>query len=83
MDIACCVAFLLIFLKECLIVIFECLIIFSIIFSERMCKVDLAPTIMTISGSTFHPLLIILSNIDWQFLVFEVIFSNGKWNGVT
>ena len=59
-DIACCIAMVLISLKVCLIVFSSILNFSSKIFKE-MCVVALAPAVMTINGSTFHPLLVILS----------------------
>ena len=59
-DIACCIAMVLISLKVCLIVFFDILNFSSKVFIEGMCVVALAPTMMTISGSTFHPLLVML-----------------------
>ena len=37
----------------------------------------LAPAVMTISGSTFHPLLIILSISGFHFSVFVIIVSSS------
>ena len=59
--IACCIAMVLISLKICLIVFSGILNFSSKIFIERMCVVALALAVMTISGSTFHPLLVMLS----------------------
>ena len=56
-DIACCIAMVLISLKVCLMVFSGILNFSSKIFIEGMCVVALAPTVMTINGSTFHPLL--------------------------
>ena len=59
-DIAYCIAMMLISLKVCLIA-FSGILNFSFkIFIEGMCMVALAPTVMTINGSTFHPLLVML-----------------------
>ena len=60
-DIAYCIAMVLISLKVCLIVFSGILNFSSKIFIEGMCVVALAPAMMTISGSTFHPLLVMLS----------------------
>ena len=60
-DIACCIATVLISFKVCLIV-FSCILNFSSKnFNEGMCVVALAPMVMTINGSTFHPLLVMFS----------------------
>ena len=59
-NIACCIAIVLISLKVCLIV-FSCILNFSSkIFIEGMCVVALAPAIITTSGSMFQPLLAML-----------------------
>ena len=59
-DIACCIAMMLISLKVCLIV-FSGILNFSFkIFIKEMCVVALAPAVMTINGFTFHPLLVML-----------------------
>ena len=60
-DIACCNAMVLISLKVCLIVFPGILNFSSKIFIVGICVVALAPAVMTISGSTFHPLLVMLS----------------------
>ena len=60
-DIACCIAMVLISLKVCLIVFLGTLNFSSKIFIEGMCAVALAPAVMTINGSTFHLLLAMLS----------------------
>ena len=57
-DIACCIAMVLISLKVCLMVFFGILNFSSKIFIEGMCVVALAPDVMTINGSIFHPLLV-------------------------
>ena len=51
----------LISVKVCLIVFSGILNFSSKIFIKGMCVVALAPAVMTISGSTFHPLLMMLS----------------------
>ena len=60
-DIAYCIAIVLISLKVCLIVFSGILNFSSKIFTEGMCVVALALAMMTISGSTFHLLLVLLS----------------------
>ena len=59
-DKACCIAIVLISVKVCLIVFSGILNFSSKIFIEGMWVVALAPVVMTISGSTFHPLLVML-----------------------
>ena len=60
-DIACCIAMVFISLKVCLIVFSGILNFSSRIFIEGMYIVALAPAKMTINGSTFQPLLVMLS----------------------
>ena len=57
-DIACCITMVLISLKVCLMVFSGILNFSSKIFIEGMYVVALAPAVMTINGSTFHPLLV-------------------------
>ena len=63
-DIACCIAMVLISLKVCLIGCSGILNFSSKIFIEGMCVNALAPAVMTINDSTFHPLLVMLSISD-------------------
>ena len=60
-DIACCIAMVLISPKVCLIVFSGILNFSSKIFIEGMCVVALTFAVMTINGSTFHLLLVMLS----------------------
>ena len=60
-DIACCIAMVLISLKVCLIVFCGIWNFSSKIFIEGMCVVALARAVTTINGSTFHSLLVMLS----------------------
>ena len=55
----------LISLKVCVMIFFG--IFSSRIFIEGMCVVALAPVVITINGSTFHPLLAMLFMNDWYF----------------
>ena len=48
----------------------------SKIFIEEVCVVALAPAMMTISGSRFYPLLVMLSISGWYFLVLQVMVSD-------
>ena len=59
MDMAYCMAMTLISSNVCLMFIWGILNMISIFFIERVCVAALALTVMTISGSTFHSLLII------------------------
>ena len=58
--IACCIVIVLISLKVCLMVFSGILNFSSKIFMEGICMVALALAVMTISDSTFHPLLVML-----------------------
>ena len=59
-DIACCIAMVLISLKVCFIVFSGILNFSSNIFIEGMCVVALALVVMIINGLTFHLLLVML-----------------------
>ena len=66
----------LISMKVCLIVSFGILNFSSKIFIEGVCVVALAPVVMTISGSIFHALLVMLSISGWYFSVLQVMVSD-------
>ena len=68
---AYCIAMVLISLKICLIVFSGILSFSSRIFIEGMCMVALAPAVMTINGSTFHPLLVMSSLCTYLYLVLK------------
>ena len=72
-DIACCIAMVLMSMKVCLIVSLGILSFSSKKFVEGVCVVALAPAVMTTSGSTFHPLLVMLSISGWYFSVLQVM----------
>ena len=72
---AYCVAMVLIFLKVFLMVVIGILSASSSIFMEGMWAVALAPAVMTISGSIFHPLVAMLSINGLYLLVFVSIAS--------
>ena len=63
-NIACCIAVVLISLKVCLVAFSGILSFSSKISIEEMCVIALAPAVMKINGSTFHPLLVMLSIND-------------------
>ena len=69
-------AIVLISMKVCLIVSFGILNFSSKVFIEEVCVVALAPAVMTISGSTFHPLLVMLFISGWYFSVLRVMVSD-------
>ena len=60
-DIACCIAMVLMSMKVCLIVSLGILSFSSKKFIEGVCVVALTPAVMITSDSTFHPLLVMLS----------------------
>ena len=76
MDIACCIAMVLISLKVCLIVFSGILNFSSKIFIAGMYVVALALAVMTINGLTFHPLLVMLSISSSYFSVSLIIVSD-------
>ena len=72
---AYCIAMVLIFLKVFLMVAMGILRLSSSIFIDGMWAVALAPAVMTISGSIFHPLEAILSISGLYLLFFASIAS--------
>ena len=48
--------------------------LFSTLSIEGVCVATLAPAVMTISGSTFYPLLIILSISDLYFSNYSFVW---------
>ena len=75
-DMVCYIAMVLMSMKVCFKVSFGILNFSSNILIEGVCVVALAPAVMTISGSTFHPLLVMLSISGWYFSVFRVMASD-------
>ena len=75
MDIAWCIAMVLISLKVHHMVFLRILNFSFIIFIEEMCVDALANVVITISGSLFHPLLVMLSISGWYFSIFVIIVS--------
>ena len=73
---ACYIAMVLISMKVCFIVSFGILNFSSKILIEGVCVVALAPAVMTISGSIFHPMLVMLSISGWYFSIFQVMVSD-------
>ena len=70
MDMAWSVAMVFILLKVLLMIFSRILNFVSMIFIEGMCLVALVPMVITISGSKFHLLLLMLFIIDWFFFNF-------------
>ena len=77
-DIAWCIAMVLISLKMFLIDGSRILNFSSIISIKGMWDVALALAVITISGSTFHPLFLMLSISAWYFPSFRVTISVEK-----
>ena len=72
---ACCIAMVLILLKVCLIVFSGILNFSSRVFIDGMCVVALASAVIIINGSTFYPLLVMLSKNGWYFSIFQVMVT--------
>ena len=70
MDMAYCMAMTLISSNVCLMFILGILNMILIFFIEGVCVAALIPPVMTISGSTFHHLLIILFISGLYFFIF-------------
>jgi hypothetical protein len=68
-------AMVLISLNVCLIVVIGILKLVSRSVIEGMCVVPLAPAVMTMSGSTFHPKFLISFIRGWYFWILFVIVS--------
>ena len=73
---ACCIAMVFMSMKVFFKVFFRILNFSSNILIKGVCIVALAPAVMTISGSIFHPLLLMLSRSDWYFSIFRVMASD-------
>jgi hypothetical protein len=69
-DMAYLIAIVFMFLKVFLMIGIGILNLFSSDFIEGMCVVALAPTVIIIKGSTFHPLAAILSTNGLYLLFF-------------
>ena len=68
----------LISLNVCLMLVFGILNFVSRVFIDSMCVVPLAPAIMTMSGSTFHPKFLMLSRRGWYLWILISIVSCGN-----
>ena len=66
-DPACCIAMVFISLKVCLIDVYGSLNFVSRSFIDGACVVPLPLVVMTIRGSTFQPLLLMLLISGWYF----------------
>ena len=71
------IAMVLMFLKVFLMVGIGILNLFSSDFIDGICVVALAPEVMIMRGSTFHPLAVILS-INGQYLLFFASSVSGE-----
>jgi len=77
-DPAYCMAMIFISLNVCLIVDSGSLNCVCRSFIEGTCVVPLTPAVMTMSGSTFHPRLVMLSISGWYFcFLFSIAFSGN------
>ena len=57
-------------LLECIVFMRGSLSVVSRFFFDGMCVVALAPVTSTMSGATFHPLVMMLLMSGWYFVVF-------------
>ena len=74
---AYCIAIVLMFLEVFLMVTIGILKLVSSDFIDGMCAVALAPALMTIRGSVFHPLAAILA-ISGMYLLFFASIVSGE-----
>ena len=70
---ACCIAMVFMSMTVSFVVLFGIFNCSSNILIEGLCVFAIAPTVMTSTGSTFHPLLLMLSRRSWDFLVSRVM----------
>lgn len=75
MDMAWCIAILFISLKVFLMGFIGILTLVSRIFIEGMYVDALAPAVITISGSTIHPLFLMSLMRGWYFSIFLAVVS--------
>ena len=74
-ECAYCMAIMLICLKAFLIVMAGSSSFVSKFFIDGMCVVALARATKTMSGATFHPLVMMLLTSGWYFVVLQSRFS--------
>ena len=79
-DCAYCVAIMLIYLNVLLIFMIRSLSIAYGFFIDGMCVVPLAPATNTMSGATFHPLVMMLLMSNWCFMVFLLRVSTTHFS---
>ena len=72
-DMACCIAMVFMSMTVSFVVLFGIFNCSSNILIEGLCVFAIAPAVMTSTGSTFHPLLLMLSRRGWDFLVSRVM----------
>ena len=77
-DPACCMAILFISLNVCLMVDSGSSNFVSRSFTDGVCVVPLAHIAMTMSGSTFHPKLLMSFSSGWYFWFLFSIISCGN-----
>ena len=68
-DMACCIAMVFMSMTISFVVLFGIFNCLSNILIEGLCVFAIAPAVMTSTGSTFHPLLLMLLRRGWDFLV--------------
>ena len=69
-ECACCIGIMLISLNVILIFMVGSLSFVSMFFIDRMCVVALAHATKSMSGATFHPLVVMLLMSGWYVVVF-------------
>ena len=74
-ELAWCIAMVFISLNVCLIYVLGMLNLLTKCFIEGVCVVPLAPAVMTMSGSTFQPWLVMLLSSGWYFWILLFIAS--------
>ena len=73
-DMACCIANMVFMsMTVSFVVLFGIFNCSSNILIEGLCIFAIASAVMTSTGSTFHPLLLMLSRRGWDFLVSRVM----------
>ena len=71
-------AIVFISLNVCFMVVFRSLNVVLRSFTHRACVVPLAPAVMTMSGLTFHPRLVMSFKSGWYFCILFSIVSCGN-----
>jgi hypothetical protein len=74
-ELAYCMALVFIILNVCLTAVFESLNVCSSCIIDGVCVVPLAPAVMTMSGSIFHPCCVMSLISGWYFRILLLIVS--------